>query len=97
MIHTVGPVWRGGDQGEAEVLASCYRRSLAVAAGLPLAPPISIGFPAISTGIFGYPPEAAADVAVATLRAALTEAFDDVVLVAFDAATLGHYQRLLAG
>lgn len=68
VIHTVGPVWRGGGHGEAELLASCYRRCLEIAAEGSLA---SVAFPAISTGIYGYPPEDAADVAVATVRDAL--------------------------
>jgi O-acetyl-ADP-ribose deacetylase (regulator of RNase III) len=96
VVHTVGPVWHGGQQGEAEVLASCYRASLAAASELAIEAPISIGFPAISTGVYGYPAEAAAQVAVTTLRQAVTPAFGDVVLVAFDPATLDHYRRLLA-
>ena len=93
IIHTVGPVWRGGRGGEAAVLASCYRRSLEVAAELGAR---TIAFPAISTGIFGYPPHLAAEVAVGALRAADTEV-ERAVLVAFDASTLGLYQRLLDG
>lgn len=65
VIHTVGPVWRGGGQGEPETLARCYRSSLQVADELGLA---SIAFPAISTGIYGYPMDAAALVAMTTLR-----------------------------
>lgn len=61
VIHTVGPVWRGGGHGEPEALAACYRSALALAVAHRLA---SIAFPAISTGIYGYPPEAAARVAV---------------------------------
>lgn len=65
VIHTVGPVWQGGDKGEAELLARCYRESLALAEihGID-----SIAFPAISCGVFGYPPEDAADVAVMAIR-----------------------------
>jgi len=66
IVHTVGPVWRGGGHGEADVLASCYRRSLDVAAD---AGARSIAFPCISTGIYGYPLEAAADIAITTLTA----------------------------
>ncbi len=65
VIHTVGPVWHGGDRGEAEALASCYRNSLAVAAAHDVR---SIAFPAISSGVYGYPPEEAARVAIATVR-----------------------------
>lgn len=65
VIHAVGPVWQGGGAGEAELLAGCYARSLALAAEAKAA---DIAFPAISTGIFGYPAEAAAHVAVAAVR-----------------------------
>jgi len=91
IIHTVGPVWRGGTEGEPEILASCYRNALAVADAVGAA---SVAFPAISTGIFGYPQDLAAEVAVTTVRAADT----DVTLVrfiAFDRATLEHYLALL--
>lgn len=91
VVHTVGPVWQGGTRGEAEVLASCYRRCLEVADELGAA---TIAFPAISTGVYGYPRDEAAEIAVRTLRAQPTgvvEAF----LVAFDEATLRTYERLL--
>lgn len=96
IVHTVGPVWRGGDHDEAELLASCYRRSMREAAGVGAR---SIAFPAISTGIYGYPAERAADVAVATLLAVRAEGgpIERVVLVAFDDATAERYRRRLAG
>ncbi|MHB8682600.1 MAG: O-acetyl-ADP-ribose deacetylase [Acidimicrobiales bacterium] len=89
IIHTVGPVWSGGRRGEAEVLASCYRRALEVAEELGAA---SVAFPAISTGVYGYPPDLAAAVAVETLRAVET-GLTLVRLVAFDDATHRHYLR----
>ena len=70
VIHTVGPVWEGGHRGEAEVLASCYRRSLEEAVGVGAA---SIAFPGISTGVYGYPVDAAAEVAVATVATWLAD------------------------
>ena len=91
VIHTVGPVWRGGHQSEADVLASCYRRALEVADSLGAR---TVAFPAISTGIYGYPPESAAEIAILTLRRSTT----DVTLarlVAFDRATFAIYERLL--
>ena len=86
IIHTVGPVWRGGHSGEPAQLASCYRRSLELASARGLA---SIAFPAISTGIFRYPPDAAGAIAVGEIRRfiATDSRLERVVLVAFDAAT----------
>jgi O-acetyl-ADP-ribose deacetylase (regulator of RNase III) len=91
IIHTVGPVWRGGGAGEAEQLASCYRRSLAVADDLGAR---SLAFPAISTGVYGYPPVQAAQIAVSTLRTAETQV-ELVLLVAFDEATYTLYTDLV--
>jgi len=88
VIHTVGPVWRGGRRGEADLLASCYRRSLAVADEVGAT---GIAFPAISTGAYGYPAAEAAGIAVATLRDTPTRV-GRVVLVAFDDATLALYR-----
>lgn len=92
IIHAVGPVWQGGGHGEAQLLASAYRRSLAVADELAAR---SVSFPAISTGIFGYPLEAATAIAVATVRATVTDA-ELVRFVCFDPATLAAYERELA-
>ncbi len=91
IVHTVGPVWHGGSEGEPELLRSCYRRSIEVAR---TARARSIAFPAISTGIFGYPPEPAAAIAVATAQAHAGAM--EVRLVAFDAETLRRYESLLA-
>ena len=71
VIHTVGPVWRGGDHGEVEVLASCHTESIRVADSLALA---TVAFPAISTGAYGYPPEKAAPIALRAAHAALASA-----------------------
>lgn len=86
VIHTVGPVWDGGSYGEAEILASCYRRVLEVADELGIR---TLSIPAISTGIYGYPVDEAAAIAVRTLSATPTDvevarlvAFDDVNLEA---------------
>jgi len=91
IIHAVGPRWRGGGKGEAEQLASCYRRSLEVADELGAR---SVAFPAISTGIYGYPAEEAATIAVETIKSTPTEV-ELVRLVAFDGATHRLYEELL--
>ena len=91
IIHTVGPVWQGGHLGEADILASCYRRSLAVADELLAR---SVAFPAISAGVYGYPRGPAAEIAVNTLRAAVTEV-ELVRLVAFDTETFELYRTVL--
>lgn len=92
IIHTVGPVWRGGTEDESGTLASCYRNSLAVADQVGAR---SVAFPAISTGVYGYPPEEAATIAVTTVGSADTEVLL-VRFIAFDEAALAHYRRLLA-
>ncbi|MGH9244541.1 MAG: O-acetyl-ADP-ribose deacetylase [Acidimicrobiales bacterium] len=91
VIHTVGPVWRGGNHEEAELLASCYRRSLEVADELGAR---SVAFPAISTGVYGYPKDDAAAVAVRTLRAT-PSSVATASLVAFDDETFELYRLLL--
>jgi O-acetyl-ADP-ribose deacetylase len=99
IIHAVGPVWRGGTDDEAGQLASCYRRVLAVAGEIGAR---SVAIPAISTGIFGFPGDQAAEIAVTTLRAAAASTtpsastVDEVLLVAFDEATAERYEHLLA-
>ncbi|NHZ64840.1 O-acetyl-ADP-ribose deacetylase [Massilia genomosp. 1] len=94
IIHTVGPVWRGGGHDEAALLASCYRRAIGIAAARALA---SIAFPAISTGIYGYPPALAANVAVATVREALLTApsLREIVFCCFSGADLALYEAEL--
>src|SRR5262245_3680302 len=83
VIHTVGPVWRGGRHREPELLASCYRTALALASAHALR---SIAFPAISCGIYGYPLEAAAAIAIGEIQAFSQDvgSLEDVTLVAFD-------------
>lgn len=96
VIHTVGPVWHGGDRGEPELLASCYRKSLALAEQYDLK---TIAFPAISCGVYGYPIPEAVDVAVSTIREYVQEDtnLDEVVLVAFNDEIFEAYQRALEG
>lgn len=93
VIHTVGPRWRGGSNGEPETLTACYENVLALAerAGLK-----SLAFPAISTGVFGYPLEAATAIAVRTVRAHQSAHLSLIRFVCFDEDTLSIYQALLA-
>ena len=94
VIHTVGPYWNDGDDGEAAVLASCYSRAIEVAEGLGAR---SVAFPAISTGLYGYPKDEAAAVAVAALRSVAPSTTVDVArLVAFSDDDFHRYRRLLA-
>jgi O-acetyl-ADP-ribose deacetylase (regulator of RNase III) len=94
VIHTVGPVWRGGANGEPELLGSCYRRSLELAAANGI---FTLAFPSISTGIYGYPIEPAARVAVGTVRSSLRElvAIQDVVFCCFSPGDLLVYEAIL--
>ena len=94
VIHTVGPVWRGGDDGEAADLASAYANSLRLAEAHGLA---SIAFPAISTGVFGYPKADAARIAVETVRATLPDCphIKRVIFCCFSADDAETYRRLL--
>jgi O-acetyl-ADP-ribose deacetylase (regulator of RNase III) len=91
VIHTVGPIWRGGDAGEARLLQSCYRRSLEVADELGAG---SVAFPAISTGAYGYPVAEAAQIAVETVRSTIS-GVELVRFVCFDAAVHELYVREL--
>ncbi|MCD8151021.1 MAG: O-acetyl-ADP-ribose deacetylase [Clostridiales bacterium] len=94
VIHTVGPVWNGGNQNEPELLASCYRSCLRIAKEKRLD---SIAFPAISTGVYGYPKDQAAEVAVRTIIEETKNADEDfeVILVAFDAETEQLYNQVI--
>jgi len=95
IIHTVGPVWHGGMQNEAKLLASCYRESLSLAAAQNLA---SIAFPCISTGIYGYPPEQAAEVAIAAVREFIRSpsSLRELIFCCYSAGDLAIYRSLLA-
>jgi O-acetyl-ADP-ribose deacetylase len=94
VIHTVGPIWHGGRRGEPELLASCYRRSIEVAATNGIA---SLAFPGISTGVYGYPVEQAAGIAVGTVRSALQDfpSVQEVIFCCFSAGDLRIYEQLL--
>ena len=94
VIHTVGPVWHGGGRGEAELLASCYRRSLELASGAGVK---SIAFPSISTGVYGYPVEQAAKIAVSTVREELKKypAIEEAVFCCFSEGDRRVYEDLL--
>lgn len=95
IIHTVGPVWQGGDKGEAELLASCYRRSLELAAANDCR---SVAFPAISTGVYRYPKDAATEIAVGTVSTVIEEKTlpETVIFCCFDGQTAELYRHAVA-
>ena len=95
VIHAVGPVWRGGGKGEPAILASCYRKAMALAAAEGLR---SIAFPCISTGVYGYPVDLAAGVALDTVRRALAtpSSIEEVIFCCFSLGDLAVYEARLA-
>lgn len=94
VIHTVGPVWHGGHRQESELLASCYHNVLKLAAQYHLK---SLAFPAISTGVYGYPPDQAAEIAVREVKGFLknNDGIELIVFVCFDASTIEIYKALI--
>ncbi|RUV04962.1 O-acetyl-ADP-ribose deacetylase [Mesorhizobium sp. M6A.T.Cr.TU.017.01.1.1] len=94
IIHTVGPVWQGGGKGEAELLASCYRRSLELAAAKGCR---TVAFPAISTGVYRYPKDQATQIAVGTVRAFIGQNAipETVIFCCFDQQTAELYEQAL--
>ena len=94
VIHTVGPVWHGGTQGEPALLAACYRRSIEIAAANGIE---TLAFPSISTGVYGYPVEPAAKIAVNTARSAAQRfpALREITFCCFSAGDLHIYEALL--
>jgi O-acetyl-ADP-ribose deacetylase len=95
IIHTVGPVWQGGSRGEAKLLASCYERSLLLAAEHKLK---SIAFPAISTGAYSYPLRPATEIAIASVRefASRNDCFDEIIFCCYSREDMAVYRGLLA-
>jgi O-acetyl-ADP-ribose deacetylase (regulator of RNase III) len=94
IIHTVGPVWHGGGNGEAELLASCYRESLALAEAHNIQ---TIAFPAISTGVYGYPKQQAAEIAVRTVSSSIrgSASLRTILFVCFSTDDLAIYRKAL--
>lgn len=94
VIATVGPVWHGGDHGEPSILASCYRNCLLLAEKEEIS---SIAFPAISTGVYGYPIEKATEIAINTVSEAVqgTAIIGEVIFCCFSKADLSHYRSVL--
>lgn len=96
VIHTPGPIWHGGGRGEAELLASCYRSCLALASGYGCK---TVDFPSISTGVYRFPLDKAAEIAISTISDYL-KTHDDIErvrMVCFDSRTLAQYERALNG
>ena len=93
VIHTVGPIWHGGEQGEADLLRACYRNSMALAAEHGL---MSLAFPAISTGVYGYPLHQATEIAVSEVRAAAAGSARRVTFACFDAETAEVYREAVS-
>ena len=95
VIHTVGPIWRGGNSNESELLSNCYRNSLGIALEKGIR---TIAFPSVSTGVYSYPLHEAAEIAVDTVREFIAQhpdAFDDIVWVLFDERTKASYDNAL--
>lgn len=94
VIHAVGPIWRGGSRGESALLASCYRRSIELAAAMHLR---SVAFPSISTGAYGFPAALAAEVAVRSVRDALTEfgGITEIIFCCFSPTDLAEYRKYI--
>lgn len=92
VIHTVGPVWKGGDQGEGDLLRSCYERCLELAEEEKLH---SVAFPNISTGVYGFPKREAAEIAISTVKNFRSELIDEVYFVCYDQENYEIYQELM--